>query len=81
MGCLAILTPWRGSRKPILMVLCGACKERTEMSCRVLVAGSPAGRARGPMLDSVPSRGGYVLDRRSSHCLRQEAGQLVQEEP
>lgn len=24
MGCLAILTPWRGSRKPILMVLCGA---------------------------------------------------------
>lgn len=24
MGCLVILTPWRGSRKPILMVLCGA---------------------------------------------------------
>ena len=57
MGCLVILTPWRGSRKPILMVLCGACKEKTEMSCRVMVAGSPAGRARDPMLDFVPSCG------------------------
>lgn len=43
MGWVAILSPCRGSGKPILMVLRGACKERTQVSCRFVVAGSPAG--------------------------------------
>lgn len=67
MGWVAILTPWWGSRKPILMVLCGACKVKTQMSRGFTVTGSPAVRVRDPMLDFVASCGGCVQTRSSNH--------------
>lgn len=88
MGCVAILPPWRGSRKPKLMVLCRIWKERTQMNCRIMAAGSPAGRVRDSMLDFVAPSGDCVQARSSNHmcgcrrrpCLRKEAQWLGQQE-
>lgn len=48
MGWVTIFTPCWGSWKHLLMVLCGACKKRKQMSYRFVVAGSPVGRGRIP---------------------------------
>lgn len=47
MGWVAILTPWWGSGKPILMVLRGACKEKTQMSSWWLDLGGRQGAHAG----------------------------------